>query len=184
MEWDDVRLSVAERTLLARLSVFPGGFGVAAAEAVGAGGDVAPGQVLELLRGLVDKSLVVTESTPCAARFRLSQTVRSYAAERLQEIGSTGALVERHAEWCLALVEAEHLKAARLLTPAEGKVAALAAQGLANAVIARELVLSRRTVETHLQRAYAKLGISSRKQLPAYVRTEEEGIRSQSQLHT
>jgi DNA-binding NarL/FixJ family response regulator len=60
------------------------------------------------------------------------------------------------------------------LTPAEAKVAILAARGSPNALIAQELVVSCRTVETHLQRTYAKLGIRSRTQLAPFVRSDEK----------
>lgn len=55
------------------------------------------------------------------------------------------------------------------LTPAEREVATLAAHGHSNQAIADEMVVSRRTVETHLQHAYAKLGIRSRGELTHYV---------------
>lgn len=57
------------------------------------------------------------------------------------------------------------------LTPAEREVAVLAAAGLTNEAIAKQLVVSRRTVETHLQRTYSKLGISSRSELGAKIGT-------------
>src|SRR5437016_14044114 len=51
------------------------------------------------------------------------------------------------------------------LTPRESEVAALASTGLPSATIAERLVVSTRTVETHLQRAYVKLGVTSRPEL-------------------
>ena len=53
------------------------------------------------------------------------------------------------------------------LTPAEQRIAALAASGASNAEIAAALYVSVNTVETHLQHVYTKLGIRSRRQLPA-----------------
>jgi DNA-binding NarL/FixJ family response regulator len=53
------------------------------------------------------------------------------------------------------------------LTPREREVAALAAAGLSNRAIAERLVLSRRTVENHLQHVYGKLGATSRVELPS-----------------
>lgn len=106
LEWSNQLLSPGEQALLRRLSVFPASFGVDAAEAVCAGGEVAASQVLRLLTGLVEKSLVVTEATGSAGRFRLLETVRAYAVERLEEGEGKEQLVERHAAWCLALVGA------------------------------------------------------------------------------
>ena len=107
LDWSYQLLSLPERALLRRLSVFRGGFGLDGAERVCGGGDVEPGQVLESLTGLVDKSLVVSDPTGRSARFRLLETVRAYAAERLEEAGRTGAVAERHAAWCLTLAEQE-----------------------------------------------------------------------------
>ena len=58
------------------------------------------------------------------------------------------------------------ISGAGALTPSEQRVASLAANGLTNVEIARELVLARRTVETHLTHAYRKLGVSRRGALP------------------
>jgi hypothetical protein len=60
LDWSHELLSGPERTLFGRLSVFAGGFTLEAAEAVGAGGDIGEGEVLDLLSRLVDKSLVLT----------------------------------------------------------------------------------------------------------------------------
>lgn len=76
-------LSEAERSLLRRLSVFAGGFEIDAAEAVGAGNDVATADVLYLLAELVDKALVVFE--PQLNRYRMREPVRRFALERLVE---------------------------------------------------------------------------------------------------
>ena len=62
------------------------------------------------------------------------------------------------------------------LTPSERRVAELAASGMSNPAIAAQLVISRRTVENHLYRVYAKLGVEGRSQLPA-VLTEGEPAR-------
>ena len=59
----------------------------------------------------------------------------------------------------------------RSLTPAELVVGTLASEGRSNREIAAELVLSERTVENHLYRAFAKLGVSSRAELSTHVAT-------------
>ena len=83
IDWSYDLLSSAERTVFERLSVFAGGWTLDAAEAVARGGDVAEWQVLDLLAALVGKSLVQAEVIHGSTRYRLLETVRHYAAERL-----------------------------------------------------------------------------------------------------
>ena len=85
IDWSYDLLAPPERALLQRLSVFAGGFTFDAAEAVGAGDDVAPRDVLDALGHLVDKSLVVFDAQ--VERYKLLETVRQYALERLAESG-------------------------------------------------------------------------------------------------
>jgi len=90
IDWSFALLSDREQALLARLSVFAGSFSLEAAEAVCEAD-------LDLLTGLVDKSLVVTLSRRAAVRYQLLDTIRQYAAERLDERGESDALRRRHA---------------------------------------------------------------------------------------
>ena len=83
IDWSYDLLSPAERIVLDRLSVFAGGWTLDAAEQVACGGDVAEWQVLDLLAALVGKSLVQAEVIRGSSRYRLLETVRHYAAERL-----------------------------------------------------------------------------------------------------
>ena len=107
IDWSYDLLDGHERTLLCRLSVFGGGWTLAAAEAVGASGDIACEDVLDLLTSLVDKSLVIYEEPWLGgeSRYRLLETVRHYAAEKLQEGGEDGAARDRHRDWFLAVAE-------------------------------------------------------------------------------
>jgi predicted ATPase/DNA-binding SARP family transcriptional activator/tetratricopeptide (TPR) repeat protein len=104
IDWSYQLLSGPERELFGRLSVFAGGFTLEAAEEVG--GDEAAEQtaVLELLSRLVDQSLVVHDDAG-HVRFRMLETLRRYAAERLAESGTAGRLRRRHAEYLLRLAE-------------------------------------------------------------------------------
>ena len=107
--WSWELLIGAERAVLARLSAFAGGFGLAAAEAVAVGEDVPAGEVLGYLGALVDKSLVQFDRTATGpGRYRLLETVRQYAAERLDAQGSAVADAARiaHRGYYLALAEA------------------------------------------------------------------------------
>ena len=103
LDWSHGLLAPAEQALLRRLAVFAGGFPLEGAEAVGAGGAVDPVDVLDLVVGLVDKSLVVAEPRGPEPRYRLLETVRQYAAEQLLRAGEDAALRDRHLDWCVAL---------------------------------------------------------------------------------
>ena len=99
MDWSYELLTPPERRLLARLSVFAGGWTLAAAEAVCAGEGTEPWEALEGLTGLVDKSLVAFDTR----RYRLLETVRLYARDRLEETPDADAARERHSDYFLAL---------------------------------------------------------------------------------
>jgi predicted ATPase/DNA-binding SARP family transcriptional activator len=86
LDWSYELLEEPEQVVFRRLSVFAGGFTLEAAESVGAGGDIGEEDVLDLLGGLVEKSLVVAEeSWQRGARYRLLEPVRQYAREKLEE---------------------------------------------------------------------------------------------------
>ena len=95
IDWSYDLVGPAERGLFAQLSVFAGDFSIEAAEAIGEV-DV---QTLELL---VDSSLVQPSGE---GRFRMLETVRQRAAERLEELGDAEAVKQRHAEFFLELGE-------------------------------------------------------------------------------
>jgi len=109
VEWSWELLTGAEQAVLARLSVFAGGFGLAAAEAVAAGPDVPAGEVAGLLGALVDKSLVqFGDAGAGPGRYRLLETVREYAAGQLDALGPAAARTARiaHRDYYVALAEA------------------------------------------------------------------------------
>ncbi|HTN23491.1 MAG TPA: tetratricopeptide repeat protein, partial [Solirubrobacteraceae bacterium] len=105
LDWSYTALSSSERTLLRRLAVFAGGFSAEAAEAVCAGDGLPRGRSADLIARLAMKSLVSEIDGSMPARYRLLETVRAYAAERLDEAGEAGALREAHAGYYLALAE-------------------------------------------------------------------------------
>jgi predicted ATPase/class 3 adenylate cyclase len=106
IDWSYDLLTEAEKTLLQRLSVFAGGWRLAEAEAVGSGEAVEEWEVLDLLTSLVDKSLVLYEEREDQERYRLLETVRQYAGERLGQSEETEQVQERHLTCFLALSEA------------------------------------------------------------------------------
>ena len=98
-------LGPQEKGLFRRLSVFAGGFTLEAAERVCAGEDLEGGEVLDLLASLVDKSLVLVAEQGGEARYRLLETARQYASEKLEEAGEAEGVHRRHAGYYLALAE-------------------------------------------------------------------------------
>ena len=90
IDWSFALLSPEEQALLARLSVFAGTFPLEAAETV-CGAD------LDLLGGLVDKSLLTTARRSGTVRYGLLETIREYARERLAASGESDALRRAHA---------------------------------------------------------------------------------------
>ena len=105
IDWSYDLLAAAERTLFGRLAIFAAGWTLRAAEHVCAGEDVAEEDVLDLLASLVDKSLVVEEERNGATRYRMLETMREYARERLYTTGGADAVRRRHLAFYLALAE-------------------------------------------------------------------------------
>jgi predicted ATPase/class 3 adenylate cyclase/DNA-binding CsgD family transcriptional regulator len=104
VDWSHALLTEPERVLFRRLAVFLGGFDFDAAQAVaGSGGDVARYQVLDQLTLLVDKSLVVADDSGGRTHYRLLETVRQYAQEKLGESGEADAVRTRHRDHYTAM---------------------------------------------------------------------------------
>src|SRR5262249_29143810 len=110
IDWSYDLLSDPERRLLRRLSVFAGGWTLAAAETVGAGDSLESWEVLDLLTALMDKSLVDYAERDGDARYRLLETIRQYAGERLLEAGEVQATRDRHAAFYLVWAEQAELE--------------------------------------------------------------------------
>jgi predicted ATPase/DNA-binding SARP family transcriptional activator/DNA-binding CsgD family transcriptional regulator/Tfp pilus assembly protein PilF len=106
LDWSHDLLGESEQILFRRLSVFVGSWTLEAVEAVGRGEGVAQGDVLELLSGLLDKSLVVIETTSDEAlRYGMLEPIRQYAREKLEDSGEAEAILLRHAKFFLDLAE-------------------------------------------------------------------------------
>jgi predicted ATPase/class 3 adenylate cyclase/Tfp pilus assembly protein PilF len=105
IDWSYDLLNEPEKRLLQRLSVFAGGWALEASEQVCAGDGVEAREVLDLLTSLADKSLVLVEQDDQRTHYRLLETVRQYARERLLESGSGEAVRGRHRDYYLALAE-------------------------------------------------------------------------------
>jgi predicted ATPase/class 3 adenylate cyclase len=113
VDWSYSLLHGAEQVLLRRLSVFAESFDLDAAEAVCGSGDVGLFDITDMLGSLVDKSLVVAEPAGPDLRYRLLETIRQFAAEKLAEVGSgeATAIQEAHCAHYLSVAEsaAPHL---------------------------------------------------------------------------
>jgi predicted ATPase len=105
VDWSYALLRHDEQTVFRRLAAFHGGWTLEAAEAVVASGDVPVGTVLDLLGRLVDRSLVIADPGH-PTRYRMLETLRHYAAERLEESGERDAVAGRHAAHFIRLTEA------------------------------------------------------------------------------
>jgi len=99
IDWSYELLSERERVLLRRLSIFAGGASLEATEAVCADAMISPPDALDLLSGLVSKSLVLADTGGVETRFRLLETVRQYGQERLAEAGEVSQVEKHHRTW-------------------------------------------------------------------------------------
>src|SRR5215212_3184092 len=109
IDWSHDLLDEGERVLFRRLAVFSDGWTLEAAEAVCAGDPpagteqaIAPDEILDLLSGLVTKSLVLVDEHDDTVRYRMLETLREHAAEKLREAGEESPVHERHRDWYLA----------------------------------------------------------------------------------
>jgi predicted ATPase len=107
VDWSYDLLNDFEQAVLRRLSVFAGSWSLDAAEAVCAD-DLESWEVLNLLDSLIDKSLVQVEPTEGESRYRMLETVRQYATEKLDSLSQAESAAARsaHAKVFLALAEA------------------------------------------------------------------------------
>ena len=119
VEWSYSLLHGAEQLLLRRLSVFAESFDLDAAEAVCGFGDIEVFDVTGLLGSLVDKSLVVAEPAGAALRYRLLETIRQFAAERLAEAGDDEAAAAAAAH-CAHYLSVAETAAPHLTGPDQG----------------------------------------------------------------
>ncbi|MFC9841217.1 protein kinase [Rhodococcus sp. NPDC127530] len=98
VDWSYDLCTPLEQLTWARLSVFPGGFDLDAAEHV-CGDNVPTGDLLDSVATLVDKSILIREEHDTAVRFRLLETLRAYGREKAQHNGDYHDLRRRHRDW-------------------------------------------------------------------------------------
>jgi predicted ATPase/class 3 adenylate cyclase len=99
VSWSYELLDDTERLVFERLSTFAGSFALDAAEMVAAGGEIEEFEVLDALGHLVDKSMVLAEVGPGGLRYRLLETLRQFAADRLAASADAVDVQDRHASY-------------------------------------------------------------------------------------
>jgi len=97
LEWSHRLLAPREQALFRRLAAFQASFSLLAVESVCVGGDVERKHVVDLLAALVDKSLVQVADRGAEHRYRMLETVRQYAADKLAESGEQAETFAGHA---------------------------------------------------------------------------------------
>src|SRR5467141_166030 len=117
LDWSYDLLPEPERLVLRRLAAFVGDF-TAAASLVAAGGEIAASEVVLSLANLVTKSLVTVEVGSVTAYYRLHETTRGYALEKLAESGEFELVARRHANYYRDLFDRAETELETLPAPA------------------------------------------------------------------
>jgi predicted ATPase/DNA-binding CsgD family transcriptional regulator len=126
IDWSHDLLDARERTLFRRLGIFVNGFTLDGAVGVACGGDLAQDDVFAALASLVDKSLVFTETHGEAVRYRMLESTRAYACEKLEAAGELRESVTRRLYYLLDIFKAAKIQADRTAN----------AQGMFNLLVA------------------------------------------------
>jgi predicted ATPase/DNA-binding CsgD family transcriptional regulator len=105
LEWSHDLLAEPEAILLRRLAVFAGSWSMRAAEDICSGGTIDHDDILDLLEALVAKSLVLVDRHAPVTRYRMLESVRHFALEKLEQSDDADVFGERHARWCTARAE-------------------------------------------------------------------------------
>jgi predicted ATPase len=105
VDWSYELLPEPERMVLRRLAIFAGGFGLDAARMVAASTEITPSAVVNCVANLVIKSLVTADVGDATEHYRLLETTRAYALEKLTESGELASVGQRYAEYYRNLFE-------------------------------------------------------------------------------
>lgn len=158
IDWSYNLLPPSEQILFRRLSIFLGGWTLEAAESVcgdeSTSGQVGSDDVLDLLEHLINKSIVVKEEKGPVTRYRMLETMRQYANEKLVEANESDALRNKHLEYFIGLSESA---APHLIRSTQLEWLAQLDADYENLRLALEWALSKDTAEASL-RLCAALG--------------------------
>jgi predicted ATPase len=105
LDWSYDLLPACESLILRRLSIFAGSFTLEATSTVAAGADITGSEVVDCVVNLVTKSLVVADVDGPEPRYRLLETTRAYALEKLTDTGERDEIARRHAEYYRHLLQ-------------------------------------------------------------------------------
>jgi predicted ATPase/class 3 adenylate cyclase len=108
IDWSYNLLTEPERALLRRTGIFAGGWTLEAAEAVCTGDALPADELFDLHFSLIEKSLVVGDIGASDTRYRLLESTRSYALEKLAEIGESDSVAHAHSRWVSDFAEAAY----------------------------------------------------------------------------
>jgi predicted ATPase/class 3 adenylate cyclase/DNA-binding CsgD family transcriptional regulator len=167
VDWSHALLTEPERILFRRLAVFMGGFDLDAIRIVACSNDTERYQALDELTLLVDKSLVSAEETGRRTRYRLLETMRQYALEKLGDSGEADAVRSRHRDYYTTMAASlnarTHSGHDQRVEQAEAEIDNLRAAfgwSLENSDIERALVLASSSEPLWLSRGFIREGLS------------------------
>jgi predicted ATPase/class 3 adenylate cyclase len=126
IDWSHDLLDERERTLFRRVGIFVGGFTLEGAVSVATDRTFDDLEVFDVLASLVDKSLVVAELAGEATRYRLLESARAYAGEKLEAAGERAALAKRHFDYLYDMFQ--RARSAYEASPREATIVALASE--------------------------------------------------------
>ena len=152
VEWSYQLLDAAEQHLFERLAVFTGGFTLTAAEGVCADEHLPAERIAALLTSLVSHSMVGVDRSALPARYRMLETLRQYAVQRLAERGEEAAIRARHAAWFVELAERADVD---VRGPDEAEAVALLEAELANLRTAHRWALEHEEADLALRQVAA-----------------------------
>src|SRR5882757_5855924 len=120
LDWSYDLLSDAERIVLRRIAPFVGDFTLEGARYVAGELGVGAGEIFDAIAGLVEKSLIATRIDEAQAQYRLLDTTRAYALEKLEEHAEVDVVLRRHAEYVAGYLESQRAALLALLKAERG----------------------------------------------------------------